>query len=133
VKAFLTSHVKRIRTIKAVVGVVFGIMILTDVILVMLEQQKYPTFSWVVPDNRPGLIWLTFLFGGLVAKVFYNRKVQLKEKEVTGFLAFMSVASMLFVLGFSIESVGNFNQLIILLCGGIAAHRIWPQYVGRNE
>jgi hypothetical protein len=59
--------------------------------------------------------------------------VQLKEKEVTGFLAFMSVASMLFVLGFSIESLGNFNQLIILLCGGIVAHRIWPQYVSCNE
>jgi hypothetical protein len=127
-KTFLKSNLKGIRVVKTTVAILLGIMVVIDVVLVMLEKRNYPTFSWVIRDHRPGLMWLTFLFGGLVAKVFYNRKSPVKEKELTGFLGFMSVASMLFVLGFNISSLNYSDQFVILLCGGIVAYRIWPQY-----
>ncbi|HYG02030.1 MAG TPA: hypothetical protein VD927_06260 [Chryseosolibacter sp.] len=128
-KAFLKSNIKGILRIKAAVAVMLGIMIIIDIILVMLEKRAYPTFSWVVRDHRPTLLWLTFLFGGLVSKVFYNRSIAYKEKEFTGFLGFMSVVSMLFVLGHRIPSVGFWDELVTLACGGAVAYRIWPQYV----
>lgn len=129
-RAFLRKYVKSIRVVKAIVACLLGFMVISDIILVMLEKKNYPTFSWVIRDNRPTLIGLTFLIGGLLAKVFYNRKVNLKAQEWTGFLAFMSVVAMLTVLGHSIESIGYVNEFIILLCGGVVAHRIWPQYEG---
>jgi hypothetical protein len=127
-KTFLRNHANGIRKIKAVVAVLLSLMVVIDVVLVMLEKQNYPTFSWVVRDHRPRLIWLTFLFGGLIAKIFYNREVPIKDKEVTGALAFFSVVAMLLVLGFSLEKVDRVNELIIMICGGIVAYRIWPQY-----
>ena len=128
-KAYLKAHVRGIRIIKAIVGIMFGLMIVIDIILVMLEPREYPTFSVVIRDHRPGLMWLTFVFGGVVSKVFFNRRVhQDTDRESTGFLGFMLVAAMLFVLGFGMESVSNWDQLVILLCGGGVAYRIWPQY-----
>jgi hypothetical protein len=125
---FLQTHIRKIRIAKHVISGMLGIMIFIDIVLVMLEKRDWPTFSWVIRDHRPTVLWLTFFFGGLVAKIFYNRKIDLKEKEVTGFLAFMSVVAMLFVLGYSIPTVNFMNELIVLLCGGIVAYRIWPQY-----
>lgn len=129
-RAFLKRYVKSIRVVKAIVAALLGIMVIIDIVLVMLEQKNYPTFSWVIRDNRPTLIGLTFLIGGLIAKVYYNRKVKVKDQEWTGFLAFMSVVAMLTVLGHSIEAIGYINELIVILCGGVVAHRIWPQYEG---
>jgi hypothetical protein len=128
-RTFLKSQLKTIRIVKVIVASLLAVMILIDVVLVMLEKKNFPTFSWVIRDNRPSLIWFTFLFGGLVAKVFYNRKVRVKESEVTGFLAFTSIVALLFVLGRLIETTDSWHQLFILVCGGILAYRVWPQYI----
>ena len=128
-KTFLQSNVSVIRRINTALACMLGVMILIDIVLVMLEKRDYPTFSWVVRDHRPTLLWLTFLFGGLIAKVFYNRSIAYKEKEFSGFLGFMAVASMLLVLGYRIPSVGFWDEFITLACGGVVAYRIWPQYV----
>jgi hypothetical protein len=112
-------------------------MVAIDIVLVMLEQHDFPTFSWVVRDNRTNLIWLTFLFGGLVAKIFYNRKVNLKDSEVSGFLAFLVMLILLFVLGQMMKESGihldSKYQFLLLASGGILAYRVWPQYVQLNE
>jgi len=128
-KTYLQSKVKYIKMVKAVVASLLGAMILIDIVLVALDKKGYPTFSWVVRDNRAHLIWLTFLYGGLIAKIFYNRKVQIKESEATGFLTFATIVLLLYFLGHLIDvKVGPPYQLLILLSGGILAYRAWPQY-----
>lgn len=126
---FLKRHLSEIRTIKIVVAVMLGLMLLIDIVLVTLEGKDYPTFSYVVKNLRHRLIWFTFLYGGLMAKIFYNRKVGEKEKEVTGLLAFFSMVFLLFVIGRQLETAPSlFLQVILLVTGGIMAYRAWPQY-----
>jgi|TARA_R110002111_G_scaffold122684_2_gene186441 hypothetical protein len=126
---FLKRHLSEIRTIKIVVAVMLGLMLLIDIVLVTLEGKDYPTFSYVVKNLRHRLIWFTFLYGGLMAKIFYNRKVGEKEKEVTGLLAFFSMVFLLFVIGRHLETAPSlFLQIILLVTGGIMAYRAWPQY-----
>jgi len=131
-KAFLQRNVKGLRIIKAIVASLLGIMVLIDIVLVMLEQKGFDSFSWVVRDNRSSLIWLTFLFGGLVSKIFYNRKVDLKEWEVSGFLTFMVMTILLFAFGQLIFQYGikvdTEYQFMLLVSGAILAYRAWPQY-----
>ena len=104
-------------------------MVLIDIVLVALEGKDYPTFSYVVKDLRHRLIWFTFLFGGLVSKIFYNRIVGEKKKEITGLFAFFSIVLLLFVLGRNLETAPSlFLQLLLLVSGGFLAYRAWPQY-----
>ena len=106
-----------------------GLMVLIDIVLVTLEGKDYPTFSLVVKTLRHRLIWFTFLYGGLMAKIFYNRKVNNKKKEVTGMLAFFSIVFLLFVIGRYLETTPSlFLQVSLLLTGGLLAYRVWPQY-----
>lgn len=128
-KRFLKRHLSEIRTIKIVIAVLLGLMVIIDVVLVTLEGKEFPTFSLVVKELRHRLIWFTFLYGGLVAKIFYNRKVGEKEKEVTGLMAFFSIVFLLFVIGRQLETAPSlFLQMVLLLSGGILAYRAWPQY-----
>jgi hypothetical protein len=128
-KRFLKKHLSEIRTIKIIVAVLLGLMVLIDIALVTLEAKDFPTFSYVVKNLRHRLIWFTFLYGGLVSKIFFNRKVGEKEKEVTGLLAFFSMVFLLFVIGRNLETApGLFLQVLLLVSGGIMAYRAWPQY-----
>tara|TARA_R110002074_G_scaffold262323_2_gene434536 strand:+ start:958 stop:1359 length:402 start_codon:yes stop_codon:yes gene_type:complete len=128
-KRFLKRHLSEIRTIKIVIAVLLGLMVIIDIVLVTLEGKEFPTFSLVVKELRHRLIWFTFLYGGLVAKIFYNRKVGEKEKEVTGLMAFFSIVFLLFVIGRQLETAPSlFLQMVLLLSGGILAYRAWPQY-----
>ncbi len=128
-KAFLQKNVKHLKVIKAIIAALLGIMIVIDVVLVMLIDKGFPTFSWVVRDDRTALIWFTFLFGGLVAKIFYNRKVNLKQSELSGFLAFASILVLLYWLGQIITiKVSTPLELFLLVVGGFVAYRVWPQY-----
>lgn len=128
-KRFLKSHLSEIRTIKIIVAAMLGLMVLIDIVLVALETKDFPTFSYVVKNTRHRLIWFTFLYGGLVSKIFFNRKVGDKEKEITGLLAFFSMVLLLFVIGRSLEVAPSlFLQVLLLVSGGIMAYRAWPQY-----
>lgn len=128
-KKILKSHLSEIRTVKIIVAVVLGLMVVIDIVLVILEGKDFPTFSYVVKDLRHRLIWFTFLFGGLVSKIFYNRKVGEKEKEVTGILAYFSIVLLLFVIGRNLETEPSlFLQILLLVTGGVLAYRAWPQY-----
>jgi peptidoglycan/LPS O-acetylase OafA/YrhL len=128
-KRFLKNHLSEIRTIKIIVAVLLALMVIIDIVLVALETKDFPTFSFVVKNLRHRLIWFTFLYGGLVSKIFYNRKVDEKEKEVTGLLAFFSMVVLLFVIGRNLETApGLYLQVLLLVTGGIMAYRAWPQY-----
>ncbi len=128
-KSYLKNHVRKLRIIKRIIAVLLGIMVAIDVVLVMMIDDGFPTFSWVVRDNRTTLIWFTLLYGGLVSKIFYNRKVDLKRSEWSGFLAFGLVLVLLYWLGQMIEgNVGTYLELFLLVCGGYLAYRVWPQY-----
>lgn len=128
-KKILKSHLSEIRTVKIIVAVVLGLMVVIDIVLVILEGKDFPTFSYVVKDLRHRLIWFTFLFGGLVSKIFYNRKVGEMEKEVTGILAYFSIVLLLFVIGRNLETEPSlFLQILLLVTGGVLAYRAWPQY-----
>jgi peptidoglycan/LPS O-acetylase OafA/YrhL len=128
-KRFLKNHLSEIRTIKIIVAVLLALMVIIDIVLGALETKDLPTFSFVVKTLRHRLIWFTFLYGGLVSKIFYNRKVGEKEKEVTGLLAFFSMVVLLFVIGRNLETApGLFLQVLLLVTGGIMAYRAWPQY-----
>lgn len=133
-KRFLKNHLSEIRTIKIVVATLLGLMVLIDIVLVTMEGKDFPTFSYVVKDLRHRLIWLTFLFGGLVAKIFYNRKTSDKKKEITGMFAFFSMVLLLFVIGRNLETApGLLLQLLLLVCGGMLAYSAWPQYKGNPD
>lgn len=111
------------------VAALLGLMVLIDIVLVAMETKGFPTFSYVVKSLRHQLIWFTFLYGGLVSKIFFNRKVGDKEKEVTGLLAFFSMVLLLFVIGRNLETAPSlFLQVLLLVSGGLMAYRAWPQY-----
>lgn len=125
----LKKHTGAIRKIKMVIAGLLGVMVLIDVVLVALEQYGYPTFSWVVRDNRTSLVWLTFLFGGLVSKVFYNRTVKRATSETKGFMVFFTMVIILAVIGRScVIPMDTFGEFMILVAGGLFAHSVWPQY-----
>ncbi|MEM9647888.1 MAG: hypothetical protein AAF969_05360 [Bacteroidota bacterium] len=129
-KTFIQQHTRAIKVIKIIVASLLGIMVIIDIVLVRLEDRGFPTFSEVIKANRTSLIWLNFLLGGLVAKVFYNRKVETKRREISGFFTFLAMLVLLFAFGqlFTIE-IDTPYHLLIMVCGGILAHRAWPQYV----
>ncbi|MFO7825491.1 MAG: hypothetical protein R6V72_16255 [Cyclobacterium sp.] len=128
-KRFLNRHLSEIRTIKIIVASMLGLMVVIDIVLVTLEGKDFPTFSYVVKDLRHRLIWFTFLFGGLLAKIFFNRQASDKKEEITGMFAFFSMVLLLFVIGRSLETApGLFLQLLLLVSGGMLANRVWPQY-----
>ncbi len=129
----LLRHLKTINTIRLILAILFGVMVVLDIILVILGDE-YPTFSEVVEHNRSELIWLNFLLSGLIAKVFFNRKVSVKKKEISGFFGFLAMLILLFAIG-QIEGlqIAPWIQVLIMLCGGYLGHRVWPQYVFEPE
>ena len=130
--AYLRKHRTGIRRIKAVLAALLGLMILVDLLLVYLDEYDFPTFSRVIDEHQNQFIWLSFLYGGLVAKVFFNRKAAEKSKEVHGFLAFACMVFMLFLFGRifeqHVEDLHLGYQLMLLAFGGYVAFRAWPQY-----
>lgn len=131
--AYLRKHLTAIRRAKAVLAALLALMILVDLLLVYLDKYDFPTFSWVIDEYQNEFIWLSFLYGGLVAKVFFNRTAAEKSKEVHGFLAFACMVLMLFLFGglFQQHQLPELNlgyQLMLLAFGGYVAYRAWPQY-----
>lgn len=126
---FFLRNLKTLKTIRTILAIVLGTMIIIDIVLVALGDE-YPTFSEIVKDQRSELIWLNFLLGGLVGKVFYNRIVYTKKPEISGFFAFLSILVLLGFLG-QLESfqLETWHQLLVMITGAIVGQRIWPQYV----
>ena len=88
--------------------------------------------------HRTSLIWLTFVFGGLTAKIFYNRITEEVTKEIKGFLIFVSLVIILGITGFLLSSftqitIPTFIQLLLLLSGGLVASFFWPQYLTEDQ
>lgn len=132
-KDYLKEHLSDIRKIKTVLAVLLALMILVDVVLVFLGPKGIPTYSAVIDDHQNEFIWLSFLYGGLVAKVFYNRQVTVRSREVEGSLAFAAMVFLLYLLGrelhcHKIPDLGLWHQLLLLVTGGFLAYRVWPQY-----
>ncbi len=128
----IKKNEKTIKIAKIVVASILGLMILTDIILVVVgvSNEDVPTFSRVIKEKRTSLIWLNFLLGGLISKIFYSRKVYVKKYEISGVFAFMTVISVLWVLGqFLPEKLDNIVHLTIMLGGGLMAHFAWPQFI----
>ena len=130
--SLLQKNSRHIKKVKNILAVLLGLMILIDIGLVALGPKGWPTFSKVVLETQSKLIWLSFLFGGLVAKIYYNRKVRSKDQEILGFTLFLVVVFLLFLLGhynFFPDDVSNEIQSLILVMGGIFAYGVWPQYI----
>ncbi|WP_036385435.1 hypothetical protein [Muricauda sp. MAR_2010_75] len=128
----IKKNEKSIKIAKIVVASILGLMVLADIILVAvgISNSEVPTFSRVIEENRTGLIWLNFLLGGLVSKIFYNRKVEVKRKEISGVFAFMAVIVILGVLGQLLpEKLDNSVHFAIMIAGGLMAHFAWPQFI----
>lgn len=132
IKEFVKEHPKGIRTVRIVLASLLGLMIVVDIILVRLNGRGFPTFSAVIDRDQNEFIWFSFLYGGLLAKVFYNRKVKQKDREITGVIAFGSIVLLLYLLGQELNGhvpdLNMWHQLLLLLFGGYLAHRVWPQY-----
>ncbi len=125
---------KSLKIIKMIIIIGLGAMIVIDVILVFSDEGGFPTFSKVFKEHRTGLIWMNLFYGGIIAKIFFNRKVVEKHWELSGFFTFLVIVVMLAVLGqIMIIEVDTPYQLMILICGGILAYRVWPQYVTELE
>ncbi len=123
---------KAIKVAKIVIASILGLMILADIILVIVgkSNDEVPTFSKVIKQNRTSLIWLNFLLGGLVSKIFYNRVVYVKNTEISGVFAFLTVILVLWVLGqFLPDELNNMVHLAIMLGGGLMARFAWPQFI----
>ncbi|NAY90700.1 hypothetical protein GTQ34_02105 [Muricauda sp. JGD-17] len=128
----IKKNQKAIKIAKIVIASILGLMILADIILVKLgmSNDEVPTFSKVIKQNRTSLIWLNFLLGGLVSKIFYNRIVYVKRTEISGVFAFMTVILVLWVLGqFLPNKLDNMVHFAVMLGGGIMARFAWPQFV----
>lgn len=132
-KAFLHKHPTAIRRTRIVLASLLGAMIVVDLVLVFLDGKGFPTFSRVIDRDQNEFIWLAFLYGGLVAKVFFNRQVKEKGREVTGALAFGCIVLLLYLLGRQMNGhlpdLPLGYQFLLLLFGGFLAHRVWPQYM----
>ena len=130
---FFVKNLKTLRTIRIVLAILLTTMIIIDIVLVMLGEE-YPTFSEIVKEHRSELLWLNFLMAGLIAKVFYNRKVYTKKREISGFFAFLAIVALLFIIG-RLENfkIGGWYQVAVMISGAIVGQRIWPQYVNYEE
>lgn len=131
-RKFLLRHLKTLRTIRIILAILLGIMVLIDVVLVIIGDD-YPTFSEVIKSKRTEFMWLNFLLGGLIGKVFFNRIVFTKKPEISGFFAFLSILVLLGIFGrienFQLET---WHHLLIMICGVIVGQRIWPQYISHE-
>ena len=120
-----------IKTVKLVLMLFFIILIIIDIYLVF-NKHSYPTYSLFVKVNRTSLIWLTFLYGGLVSKIFFNKKTNNKKKSLYGVIGFFSMTVGLFFTGMSLPNgyvVSTLIQFPLLISGMLLAHFIWPQYI----
>lgn len=118
-----------INTIKKILIILFSILVILDVWLVFYEDL--PTFSYVVKKNRTNLIWLTFLFGGLVSKIFYNKKTEKKKSEFVGMGVFLLMIMALIFLGHKFDGIYTITtsqQFVLMLAGGFFSYLLWPQY-----
>ncbi|MEM9928754.1 MAG: hypothetical protein AAF840_02945 [Bacteroidota bacterium] len=106
-------------------------LIIIDVVLVT-DWTKYPTFSEVVEQERTLLMGFTFLFGGLFAKIYYNQKTSIKGKDKRGVIIFSTLVLLLSFLGFFAKqngfTVATWQQLVLLISGGVVAYLVWPQF-----
>ena len=128
----IKKNQKTIKIAKIVIASILGLMILADIVLVILGKSNddVPTFSKVIKQNRTYLIWLNFLLGGLVSKIFYNRVVYVKNTEISGVFAFATALLLLWVLGqFLPLKLGTEVHLAIMVAGGLMARFAWPQYL----
>ncbi len=124
---------KTLGVIRIIVLSILVVMVGVDFVLVFNEHNDYPTFSRVVRDHRTELIWLNFLFGGLVTKIYFNRIVHEKHWEISGVISYGSIVVLLGILGISIDMrLDTWHHLFIMICGGILAYRAWPQYVAKE-
>ena len=89
----------------------------------------------MVKENRSSFIWLTFVFGALVAKVFFNRRTPYRRTEIYGVIGFLIVSIILFFIGIILGDVivPTWAQLLLLLFGGAYAFTFWPQYSYRDS
>jgi len=120
----LEKHHKKV---KIAIIIIFSALILIDVYLVF--DSDFPTFSRVFLINRTGLIWMTFLYGTLIAKIFFNQPTYEKKKEIRGLIGVLIIAIFLFILGWNTKTeVRTEWQVFLMLIGGIYANLFWPQY-----
>ncbi len=118
------------KTVTLILKIFFIVLILIDVYLVF-NKPRYPTFSLFVKVNRTSLIWLTFLYGGLVSKIFFNKKTTNKKKSLYGVVGFFSTTIGLSFIGMSLSNsyvISTLIQFFLLMSGILLAHFIWPQY-----
>jgi hypothetical protein len=126
----IKKHPKEIKIIKGIVVAIFSLLVISDIVLVALQDKCFPTYSWLVRDNRSYLIWLPFLFGGLVSKIYFCRIVYKPESEIKGFFLFCSILLLLIVLGRQcLIKVDAFIGLLLLVSGGFCSFSVWPQFV----
>jgi len=131
-QSYFKKNVKRVKVFMTILAVLLGTMIVIDVVLVALGPKGWPTFSKVVLETQSKLVWLTFLFGGLVAKIFYNRQVPGFGQELSGFASYMALVFIIFLLGhygLFPKDVSNEIQFTVLVLGGFFAYGMWPQYL----
>ncbi|MEM9327188.1 MAG: hypothetical protein AAGA85_16085 [Bacteroidota bacterium] len=121
---------KQLRVIKGIILGLLIAMVAIDLVLVFSEEQGFPTFSKVFLDHRTELIWVNFLYGGVMTKIFWYRTVDKPRWEFSGFLIFAGIVVALFITGMLLTlEVSTPYQILILIGGGAAAYAIWPQYV----
>ncbi|WP_343486077.1 hypothetical protein [Allomuricauda sp. d1] len=129
-RTFVRRNLETIERIRLAMVIIFAAMIVIDIVLAVFLKEKYPTFSEVVKENRTEWMWLSFLLGGLISKIFYNRKVLVRRKEISGFFAFVAICLLLATLGALLpKDLSTEIHLAVMLSGGLMAHLAWPQYI----
>ncbi len=118
---------KYLKAVRTIIIVVFSALVLIDLYLVFSED--YPTFSKVFHVYRKGLVWMSFVFGGLIFKIFFNRPANSWKSELYGFGVFLACAILIFFLARFIEfTPTNLLEFSLMAVGGILARIFWPQY-----
>ena len=133
IRSFIKKHLNTIEKIRVVMAVIFGVMVVVDIILAVFLKDTVPTFSEVVRDNRTQWLWLNFLLGGLIAKIFYNRKVATKRKELSGFFVVVVLSIVLAALAPLLPELDTEYHFLIMVSGGLVAHIAWPQYINDDD
>lgn len=123
------SKNKALNIARILIVVFFVIAIVIDFVLVFTEE--FPTFSAVIKKHRNELIPFSFLFGGLISKIYLNRLTKEKKRETFGLIVFILILTGLAILGQILPSSPEISveqQIILLLAGAFYTIAFWPQF-----
>jgi len=127
-RLYITKNHKKIRLY--VLGI-FVLLIVGDIILVAVDEL--PTISAVYKKHEGRFLFGSFLFGALIAKIYFNRPVRNRKEEVIGILILVLIIATYSIIGGTFVNEPPLQlQLLLMVTGGLCGYWLWPQYKAKE-